>query len=91
VLRYTFADPVNFPANFAGSTVTAGAAATAATVFDIARNGTNFATLTFAASSASGAFSGPAQSFIAGDVMTIVPRRTDATLADLSGTLAGTG
>jgi hypothetical protein len=91
ILRYTFADPVNFPANFGGSTATAGTAATAATVFDIAKNGANFATLTFAAATMSGAFAGPAQSFIAGDVLTIAARRTDATLADLSGVLAGTG
>jgi len=91
ILRYTFADPVNFPTNFTGSTATAGAAATAATIFDIAKNGTNFATLTFAAAAATGTFSGPAQSVIAGDVLTVTARRTDATLANLSGVLAGTG
>ena len=91
VLRYTFADAVGFPANFAGSTATAGTAATVDTIFDIAKNGTDFATQIFTAGSTSGAFSGPAQTFIAGDVLTIVPRRTDATLANLSGLLAGTG
>ena len=91
VLRYTFADVVSFAANLAGSTATAGTAATAATVIDIAKNGTNFATLIFAAASAAGTFSGPAQSFIAGDVLTLVARTTDATLANLSGVLAGTG
>ena len=91
ILRYTFADPVSFPANFSGSTATAGAAAAATTIFDIARNGSNFATLTFAAAAGTGTFAGPAQSVIAGDVLTITARTTDATLANLSGILAGTG
>ena len=54
----------------------------------IARDGEG-ATMTFAAASATAAFAGGAQSCIAGDVLTIVPRRTDATLANLSGSLAG--
>ena len=91
ILRYTFADPVSFATNFAGSTATAGAAATAATIFDIAKNGSNFATLTFAAAAGTGTFSGPAQSVIAGDVLTVTARTTDATLANLSGVLTGTG
>lgn len=91
ILRYTFADPVSFSANFAGSTATAGAAATAATILDIAKNGANFATLSFAAAAGSGSFAGPAQSFIGGDVLAVAARRTDATLANLSGVLTGTG
>jgi len=91
ILRYTFADAVSFPASFTGSTATAGAAATASTILDLAKNGSNFATLTFAAAATSGTFAGPAQSFIAGDVLTMTARTTDATLANLSGVLAGTG
>jgi len=75
----------------AACSATAGTAATAATIFDIAKNGTNFATLTFAAAAATGIFSGPAQPVIAGDVLTVTARRTDTTLANLSGVLAGTG
>ena len=57
----------------------------------LALNGSNFATLTFAAAATSGAFAGPAQSVIAGDVLTLTARTIDATLANLSGVLAGTG
>lgn len=90
ILRYTFGESVNFPAAFAGSAVSAGTAATANTILDIARNGTNFATMTFAASATSATFSGAASSFAAGDVLAITPRTTDATLANLSGLLVGT-
>ena len=90
ILRYTFGEAANFPANLTGSVATAGTASTVTTICDIALNGTNFATLTFAAAATTAAFSGTAQNFIAGDVLTIVPQRTDATLADVSGVLSGT-
>ena len=45
--------------NLAGSSCTAGTAATAAQIFDIAKNGTNYATLSFAAGGAVAAFAGP--------------------------------
>lgn len=90
IARYTFGEAVSFAANLAGSAGTAGAPATAAQIFDIAKNAANFATLSFAAGGTVAAFAGPAQSFISGDVLTIVPRATDATLANISGYLAGT-
>jgi hypothetical protein len=90
ILRYTFGEAASLPANLTGSVATAGTAATVTTIFDIALNGTNFATITFAAAAAIAAFAGSAQTGIAGDVLTIVPRRTDATLADVSGVLSGT-
>jgi len=90
ITRYTFGETVSMPANLTGSSATAGTAATAAQIFDIAKNGTNYATLSFAAGGAVAAFAGPAQSFISGDVLTMLPRATDATLADISGYLAGT-
>lgn len=90
IVRYTFGETETFPANLVGSVATAGTAATAATVCDIAVNGSNFATMTFAAGATSATFAGTAQSVIAGDVLTIVPHTTDATLADLSGVLVGT-
>jgi hypothetical protein len=89
ITRYTFGESVSFPANFTGSTVTAGTASTGTVIFDIAKNGTNFATMTFTAS-ATAVFSGSASAFISGDVVTIIPRTTDATLANLSGFLSGT-
>jgi hypothetical protein len=90
IVRYTFGERASFPANLTGSIATAGTAATAVTIFDVAVNGSNFATMTFAAAVTTATFAGTAQSVIAGDVLTIVPRRTDATLANLSGVLAGT-
>ncbi|HEV2336235.1 MAG TPA: phage tail protein, partial [Stellaceae bacterium] len=90
IVRYTFGEAVSFAANFTGSTCTAGTAATLDTIFDIAKNGTNFATLDFAASATTGTFSGSAHSFANGDVLTITPRRTDSSLANLSGVLVGT-
>jgi len=90
ITRYTFGEAVSFAANLAGSSCTAGAATTAAQTFDISKNGTNYATLSFAAAGTVAAFAGPAQSFISGDVLTITPRATDATLANISGYLAGT-
>ena len=91
ITRYTFGEAVNLPAGLGGSVCTAGTAATLATIFDIAKNGTNIATMTFAAAASSATFAmASAQNFIAGDVLTIVPRRTDATLANPSGVLVGT-
>lgn len=90
IARYTFGQPVSFAANFVGSACSAGVAATAAQILDIAKNGTNFATMSFAAGGTVATFAGPAQSFISGDVLTITPRATDATLANISGYLAGT-
>ena len=87
--RYTFGQAVSFPADLGGSACSAGTAATAAQTLDVAKNGTNFATMTFAAGAAAATFAGSAQSFIAGDVLTITARSTDATLADISGYLAG--
>ena len=90
ITRYTFGQAVSFAANFAGSAASAGVAATLAQTLDVAKNGTNFATMNFAAGGTVAAFAGPAQSFIAGDVLTITPRATDATLANISGYLSGT-
>lgn len=90
IIRWTFAGAVSFPANLTGSVCTAGTAATGSTVFNIAKNGTNFGTMTFAAAGTSATFSAPATSFAAGDVLTITPTSTDATLKNLSGVLTGT-
>jgi hypothetical protein len=58
---------------------------------DIAKNGTNFATISFAPGESQASFAGLAQSFVSGDVLTITPRATDASLAQISGYLAGIG
>lgn len=90
VLNYTFGSGDNFPANLAGSVCTCGVTATVSTTLNLAKNGTNFATMIFGISAASAVFSGAAENFGIGDVLTIIPARTDATLANLTGNLAGT-
>jgi hypothetical protein len=90
ILNYTFGAADNFPLNLSGSVCTAGTAATADTTFDINKNGTNFGTMTILATDTDATFTGTAESFVPGDILSIVPNRTDATLANLTGNLAGT-
>lgn len=89
IVRHIFGGDVQYVADLAGSRCTAAAAATAETIFDLAKNGTNFATMTFAAAGTTATFDGAAKSFELGDVLTVTPRRSDATLALLSGYLVG--
>jgi len=90
--RYIFATSVSFPAGLVGSYGTAGTAATANTNFAIAKNGSNVATMAFAAGATSATFTmAAATGFAGGDVLTITaPATQDATLANLAWTLTGT-
>lgn len=93
VMSYIFADAVDFPDEFLGSLAKAGTAATASTVFDVKKNGTNVGTITFAASGTAGTFAttGTTVAFAAGDVLAVVaPASPDATLAGVSLTFKGT-
>ena len=80
------------PANLAGSIAKAGTAATASTVFIIKKNGTQIGSMTFAASSSTGAFTFASQVSVAvGDIIDLVaPATQDATLSDVSVTIAAT-
>ena len=71
------------PANFAGSSATAGTGATASAEFSIRRNGSQIATVTF--NGTTGTFSTQGElTVVAGDSLTIVaPASADATLADI--------
>ncbi|MGD9613847.1 MAG: phage tail protein [Alphaproteobacteria bacterium] len=90
IVRHTFGSTVIFPAGLVGSVCTASAAATALTTFNIGKNGSLVGTMSFAASSTSATFAmASAETFVAGDVLTITPTSTDATLENLSGYLAG--
>jgi hypothetical protein len=92
--RGKVARAVSFPANFSGSQFSASANATGSTVFDIKKNGSSIGDCTIGAGGTSPTFTttgGSAQSFAAGDLLSIVgPASADATLADIGFTLAGT-
>ena len=83
---------MDFPAAFSGSAGYARIAATAETVLDVQKNGSNIGTVTFAAASSTPAFAlASATSFAAGDRLGIVNEDpADATLAGVSLTFAGT-
>lgn len=88
----TFVAVRNFtiPSSYTGSMAKAAVAAFASCVLDVKKNGTSIGTITFAAGSSTGVFSGTAGSFTAGDILTIVgPSTADTTLADIGVTLMG--
>jgi hypothetical protein len=80
------------PANLAGSIAKAGTAATASTVFIIKKNGSQIGTMTFAAGGSTASFSLASQVSVAvGDIIDMVaPATQDATLSDVSVTIAAT-
>lgn len=81
-----------FPADFAGSVCKSLVAATAITVIDIQRNGSDVGTITFQAASNVGVFSstGAEVVFAAGDMLSFVNQATaDATLASIGTSLYG--
>jgi hypothetical protein len=86
------ARPIDFQAAFAGSTGYARIAATAETILDVQKNGSNIGMVAFAAASATPTFALPsATSFAAGDRLGIANEDpADATLAGVSLTFAGT-
>jgi hypothetical protein len=86
------ARPVDFPAGFTGSTGYARIAATAETVLDVQKNGSNVGTVTFAAAGATPTFAlASATTFASGDRLGIVNEDpADVTLAGVSLTFAGT-
>lgn len=91
LLRFNYVRAVTLPASLTGSRVTAGVAATATTDFDVKINGASIGTIRFAASGTVATFVGfSATSIAVNDVLEIVaPATADATLANISFTLAG--
>lgn len=86
-----FPPGVTFREDLTDSAAGAEVAATAEAVFSITKNGTQFATLTFGAASATGVFACAADtSFTTGDVLRIIaPNPRDATLSGVAATLIG--
>ncbi len=91
LVRFPMPRAVRFPASMAGSQGSAAVTASATSVFSIKKNGTEFATMQFAASANTATFTAAsATDFAAGDILTIVaPNPADSTLADLGFSLAG--
>jgi hypothetical protein len=91
VLRYPLPRAVRFPASLANSRGVAGTVSGATATFSIRKNGTQFATMQFAAGLTTPTFTAAtATDFAAGDVLTIIaPNPADSTLADIGFALAG--
>ena len=91
LIRFPVPRAVRFPAALAGSQGVAAVTASATAVFSIRKNGTEFATMQFAASASTATFTAAtATDFAAGDILTIVaPNPADSTLADIGFSLSG--
>ncbi len=92
VLRWQAPRAVTIPSGGTNSQASAGTAATGSTTFTIKQNGSSVGTVVWSASGTSGAFTiSSTINLAAGDVLTITgPSTADATLADISITLAAT-
>lgn len=94
LLRYTATRALSFPANLSASQGSCATAPTANVSIDVQKNGSAVGTISIAAGATTATFTtagGAAFSLAAGDVLRLVaPSSADATLANLSITLAGT-
>jgi hypothetical protein len=90
ILRYPLPRAVRFPVALAGSQGVAGTASGATATFSIRKNGTQFATMQFAAGTSTATFTAATTTdFAAGDILTILaPNPADSTLADIGFSLA---
>lgn len=91
ILRYPLPRGVRFPVGMANSRGVAGTVSGATATFSIRKNGTQFATMLFAAGISTATFTAAtATDFVAGDVLTIIaPSPADSTLSDIGFSLAG--
>lgn len=92
VLRWQAPRAITIPSGATNSQASAGTAATGSTTFTIKQNGSSVGTIVWSASGTTGAFTVSSTiNIAAGDVITITgPATADATLADISITLAAT-
>jgi len=93
VAQFDIVRNIYFPVNFINSICTASTAASASTIFNVNLNGTLIGNIIFAAGSSTATFSTVSANstlIASGSVLTIVaPATPDATLANVTGTLAG--
>lgn len=91
MIRLPMVRPVTFDVNMNLSKGSAAVAATASTVFTIAKNGVNFGTMTFAIGATSATFSAAIPpAFAINDILMVTaPASADATLSDVGFILAG--
>lgn len=92
LLRFVTTRAYTIATNFAASVAKAAVAATANTVFVVKKNGTQVATITFAAAGTTGTFSTQAAvTYSIGDTLSVTaPASADATLADIDFTFTAT-
>jgi hypothetical protein len=94
IFRLAFGHTTNYAGNFAGSYGTTKTTATSSATFIVNKNGSQIGTIVFAGGASTPTFTttaGAAESFAAGDILTIVgPATADATLANWGVTLVGT-
>lgn len=91
ILRLPVSRAIRFLSGMSLSKGVAGTGATATATFSIKKNGTEFATMSFAGSANVATFTcATTTNFAAGDILTLVaPATADATLADLGFSLSG--
>lgn len=77
ILMWTAGGALTLPLNMAGSHCSARNAALAEVIFDFAKNGVNFGTMTFLVGGTVALFASPVTSLVGGDLLTLTPRTAD--------------
>lgn len=93
IFRMKTARTFTIPANFTGSVLSAGTAATSSATYIVKKNGTQVATFNFGAGATTGTFSTPSGSitcFIGDKLEIVAPATADSTLADIDLTILTT-
>ena len=93
LMRFVVTRAFTIPANYAGSQANSSVATTAATVYEIERNGSQIGQITFAMSATDGTFADAteigAHAFAVDDILTVVaPGTADATHDEIAWTFA---
>lgn len=92
ILKYTFVENVDLPANLAGSEGHSDVAANAASDYDVLKNAVSIGTISFAPAATIATFVlGGGASFVAGDRLTVTaPSPQDSALSGIAITILGT-